>query len=390
MLTIQAARNPKPASEPASIGLALAGGGPQGGIYEIGALLALEELLEGVEFTNLDVYVGVSSGGMVASGLAKSMGVAKLCRIFIRDDSVRTLFAPEEIFFRPAFNEFIRRALSVPEVLTRSVLHFLAHPLDLRLSNSLSRFGRVIPTGVFNNDAISEFFSYLYGKGGRTDDFRDLPHRLYLVAVDLNTAEPVVFGDEGFDHIPISQAIQASTALPGLYSPVEIEGRYYVDGALRKTMHASRALEDDATLVFCINPMIPFDAREAAQQGTSRFRNLTRGGLPVVLSQTFRTLIYSRMVIGMNAYTEHYPESDVVLMMPDRDDPKMFFTNVFSYANRRHVCEHAYQTTRGDLIARREELTPVLARHGIRIREEAIDDPDPHYWTASKPVAAAL
>ena len=389
MLTVQAAQKPESVVTAPVIGLALAGGGPQGGIYEIGALLALEELLEGVDLTDLGVYVGVSSGGMVASGLANRMSVSKLCRIFIRDDSVRALFAPEEIFFRPAFSEFIRRAVSVPEILTRSVFRFLANPLELRLSSSLGRLGRAIPTGVFNNDAISEFFVYLNSKGGRTDDFRELANRLYLVAVDLDTAEPVVFGDEGFDHIPISQAIQASSALPGVYSPVEIEGQHYVDGALRKTMHASRALQDDATLVFCINPIVPFDAREAARRGTPRFRYLTRGGLPVVLSQTFRTLIYSRMMIGMNTYKNTYPKADVMLMMPDRDDPKVFFTNVFSYANRRHVCEHAYQTTRNDLIAQRDELAPILARHGIRFREEAVNDPDPHYWTASTQVAAA-
>ena len=45
------------------VGLALAGGGPLGGIYEVGALLALADSLDGIDFNDLDVYVGVSSGG---------------------------------------------------------------------------------------------------------------------------------------------------------------------------------------------------------------------------------------------------------------------------------------------------------------------------------------
>ena len=49
------------------IGLALAGGGPLGGIYEIGALIALNEAIEGVRFSEADVYVGVSAGALVAS-----------------------------------------------------------------------------------------------------------------------------------------------------------------------------------------------------------------------------------------------------------------------------------------------------------------------------------
>jgi hypothetical protein len=40
------------------VGLALAGGGPLGGIYEVGALLALADSLNGIELADLDVYVG--------------------------------------------------------------------------------------------------------------------------------------------------------------------------------------------------------------------------------------------------------------------------------------------------------------------------------------------
>jgi NTE family protein len=55
------------------VALALAGGGPLGAIYEIGALCALDEALEGLDFTALDHYVGVSAGGFIAAGLANGM-----------------------------------------------------------------------------------------------------------------------------------------------------------------------------------------------------------------------------------------------------------------------------------------------------------------------------
>jgi NTE family protein len=60
----------------------------------------------------------------------------------------------------------------------------------------------------------------------------------------------------------------------------------------------------------------------------------------------------------------------VVLFEPNSDDAEMFFTNMFSYASRRRLCEHAYQKTRIELYRRRHELGPILARHGIRIRLE--------------------
>ena len=67
------------------IGLALAGGGPLGGIYEVGALLALADSLEGLDLNDLDASVGVSSGGFVAAALANGLSPAQMYRLFIDD-----------------------------------------------------------------------------------------------------------------------------------------------------------------------------------------------------------------------------------------------------------------------------------------------------------------
>ena len=71
----------------ARVGLALAGGGPLGSIYEIGALSALAESLEGIDFNDLHVYVGVSSGSFIAAGLANGIKPIEMCRMFIESDA---------------------------------------------------------------------------------------------------------------------------------------------------------------------------------------------------------------------------------------------------------------------------------------------------------------
>jgi len=169
-------------------------------------------------------------------------------------------------------------------------------------------------------------------------------------------------------------AVQASTALPGLFPPVHIGDRYYVDGALIKTLHASVALKEGAELVLCINPLVPFDAELAARRNARERETLNDGGLPVVLSQTFRAIIHSRMRVGMDRYKHQYSNADVVLFEPTRDDAEMFFTNVFSYRDRRRLCEHAYQRTRADLYRRRHELRPILERHGLGLDLAALKD----------------
>jgi hypothetical protein len=152
-----------------------------------------------------------------------------------------------------------------------------------------------------------------------------------------------------------------------------------VDGVLLKTLHASVALESGAGLVLCVNPIVPVDTAGAT---TVPAVNLVDRGMPTVLSQTFRTLIHSRMDTGMAAYRGRFEDSDVVLFEPRRDDYTMFFVNVFSFSSRKRVLEHAYRSTLQDLANRREELEPVLARHGVQFRAGILDRPVHDLWAS--------
>src|SRR5688572_28223426 len=100
------------------------------------------------------------------------------------------------------------------------------------LAGSLLRLTSALPVGMLDNEPIREYLERIYNLKGRTDDFRRLAHKLVVVAAELESGEAVRFGEEGFDHVPISRAVQASCALPGLYPPVEIDGRHFVDGVL--------------------------------------------------------------------------------------------------------------------------------------------------------------
>lgn len=361
-------------SRPVRTGLALAGGGPLGAVYEIGALLALEEALQGIQFNDIDIYVGVSSGGFIASGLANGIDIATIYHSFIESETAEHALTPD-LFMRPAFGEFVSRALGVPQLLLEGLRGGLAQSLAGGAVGWLAGLSRSLPVGIFDSDAIGAQLSRLFAAHGGTDDFRKLAHRLYLVATDLDSAESVRFGAPGYDHVPISRAVQASAALPGLFPPVLIDGHHYVDGALIKTLHASVALEQDAKLVICINPLVPFDAHLAARNGRPRHQSLVKGGLPAVMSQTFRALIHSRMTVGMSKYEKQFPGADVMLFQPDRDDAEMFFANVFSYSSRHRLCEHAYQGTRTYLLKQHASLRPVLARHGIELRLDVLRDP---------------
>ncbi len=370
MLTLAPAPHPRRRRVRGRIGLAMAGGGPIGCTYEMGALRAFEEAVDGLDLRDLDVYVGISSGAFIAAGLANRLDTAELCRIFITGDSTEATFRPED-FLRPAFLEYLRRAAGVPRAMLGWLGDVARDPFGPHLSDALLRFGSLVPTGLFDNAAIGGFLRSLLASGGRSDDFRTLERALYIVAVDLDSGEPVRFGGAGFDHVPISRAIEASSALPGLYPPVEIEGRHYVDGALRRTLHASVALDAGADLVIGVNPLVPIDTTHAHDP---RATALVDGGLPAVLSQTFRALLQSRAQATAASYPMRYAGADMLMLQPDADDVEMFFTNIFSFAQRRRLAEHAYQTTRADLRANRDQVGELLARHGLALRDDVLDD----------------
>ena len=364
---------------PARIGLALAGGGPEGAIYEIGALRALEEAIEGLDLNHLDVYVGVSAGACIAANLANQIAVRDMCRALAGDGVERGdedhPFLPET-FLQPAIAEFFRRGTRVPGLLFEALSEWARHPGKVSLSDALLRLTRALPVAVLDSVPVRTYLRRLYAAAGRTDDFRKLSRHLVVVAAELETGAAVCFGKPGHDHVPISAAVQASMALPGLYPPVEIEGRHYVDGVLLKTLHASVALDDGARLVLCVNPIVPVDM----QRNGNGNGQLVDRGLGAVLSQTFRTLIHSRLQVGLAAYGERYPDSDVVLFEPRRDDYRMFFTNIFTFSSRQAVCEHAYLATRRDLRERAAVLAPVLERHGMRLRPEVLADEERTVW----------
>lgn len=167
-------------------------------------------------------------------------------------------------------------------------------------------------------------------------------------------------------------------ALPGLYPPVELRGRHFVDGALRRTMHASVVLERDVDLMIGINPLVPFnpgtDAYADAQAHRFSDRRIAEGGFPGVISQALRTMLQSRMQVGLARYPQQYPNIDQVVFEPNAGDRELFYTNIFSFAARRRISQLAYRNTLADLRKRRDELAPVLARHGIRLRPEVIAD----------------
>ena len=348
--------------------LALAGGGPLGAFYELGALHAIQEVIVGRDLADLDMYVGVSSGSLLAASLANGFDTTRMAAVLIEDESALVPFSPR-LLLQPALKDYLRRITRLPGAMIGGARQWADEPLRSMWPAAFGMLNQLVPLAALDNRPLEEYLQALFASPHHTDDFRKLRAELRVVATELDTGRTVVFGDAQHANVPISRAVIASAALPGLYAPVCIGRRHYVDGALVRTMYASLALEAGCDFLICVNPLVPFDASRSKAR-----RRLVEGGVNTLLGQTFRTLIYSRMQVGMASFRDRFPHADTLLFEPDATDETMFFTNVFRYAGRHTLAEHAYQRTRRDLRAQAKPLAAMLERHGLGLNLKRLND----------------
>ena len=133
---------------------------------------------------------------------------------------------------------------------------------------------------------------------GRSDDFRELGCELYLAATDLDTCERIVLGAEGWDDVPISAAVRASTALPMVYEPHRVKDRELVDGGIVSTTNLDIAVEAGAKFIVVVNPLVPYVndfTKEIPTLFGTRTRRVSDMGFPKIGYQTFKLLAYQRL-----------------------------------------------------------------------------------------------
>jgi NTE family protein len=366
------------------VALVCAGGGVTGAVYEIGCLRALEDLLDR-SVLDLDLYLGISGGAFVTSLLAQGISPREIYAAVV-SRSQSPLGVSSAPLFRLGAGEFLSRSRKAPRVLADAVLALLAGD-GRNVYDVLATLFELLPPGLLDNSGIRDFLAGAYRSRGRSDRFQDLARELYVVAVDLDTAEAVAFGEEGQRQVPISQAVQASTALPGLYRPVRIGGRDYVDGGVKKTAHINLAIRHGAELVICINPIVPI--LNKTLRGPLK-GHLSNRGITYVLDQVLRIVLHGRMQYGMERYEAEHPDVDILLIEPTRDDMRMFTYNIMRYDARRIVAQDGYRSVLASFARNRAAHTRMLKRHGIRLRDprELPETPPVHPYRS--PVARSL
>ena len=350
--------------------LVLGGGGFTGGVYEIGALRALNLLSVNRTVNEFDVFVGTSAGSFVAAAVANGVTPEEMMRVIDRQTPSPFPDARVGSLLKPNYREFVTRSVRLPARMAH-LLRVLAQDLgQISAVDIVLGLAEALPTGLYTGDGIERYVRRILSDPDRTDDFRLLNNELYLAATDLDTCERIVLGAEGWDDVPISKAVSASSALPMIYKPVEVKDRELVDGGLVSTTNLDIAVEAGAKFIVVVNPLVPYKNELHHQIPTligSRVRRISDMGFPQIGYQAFKLLAHQRLHELAKRWEERYPGVDIILIEPDPTDELMFQTNVMNFASRVEIARHGFQSVTLKLANDYPRFKRICARHGIEI-----------------------
>ncbi len=371
--------------------LVLGGGGFTGGVYEIGALRALDLLAVNSSVNQFDVYVGTSAGSFIAALCANGVTPEEMMRVVTRQgaSSFRDINIGD--LLRLNLLEFVRKGAFMPLRAISVARQLLAQPGGVSLMDVVMGLADGLPSGLYTGAGIESYLQKVLNEPGRSDNFADLACELYLAATDLDTCERVVFGVEGFDDVPISTAVRASGALPMVYAPVQINDRELIDGGIVSTTNLDLAVQAGAKLVVVINPIVPFVNDFAATIRTLRGRRARRVsdmGFAQIGYQVFKLVAHQRLHELAKHWEERYPGVDIVLIEPESDDELMFQTSMMSFTSRVEIARHGFESVTKQLAGEYDRYHAVAERHGITISGKRVRQVVEHFDEEPEEVSA--
>ena len=321
------------------VGLVLGAGGVLGGAWLTGGLKALAEAGDW-DPASAEYIVGTSAGSVIGSLVAA--GVPPWFMVaHSAGESFDGLHGPDG---RPA-SEASRSAggtfrldRTLPRLgpgSVRMVWHTLGRPLNHTPLQVLAGF---VPAGLISTEPIKDTVRRAVPHG-----WADHPN-FWAVATDYRSGKRTVFGRMGAPRAELADAVAASCAIPGVYRPVKIGDRRYVDGGVCSVSNLDLLAGKGLDLVICMNPL------------SSRAELEPHGVLDRVSGVSRRA---SGRRLGHECKKVRASQTEVILIQPTAEDLELMGGNLMSSERRHDVIELAMRTVAEQL--RDRDVTPWLS-----------------------------
>lgn len=347
------------------IALCLPGGGAMGALYQIGALAALEDAVDGFDANSFDLYVGSSSGASLTAALAAGVPVQRLYRAFL--DPADVYFGLErKHLVRIDLGEWRRTLITTLAALRHasgSLLTREPKALPKAVWEELDRLYDSLPAGIFTLEGYERFLEDFFVRRSVPNTFSAMPRALRVLAHDLDSGEPVCFGDPEYASVPVTRACIASMAIPPFFSPVRIGDRHYVNPGAGQISHLDTAVKSGANVVIVVNSMVPIRVM-SVPTGHGRRDSLRDKGMMWVLNQAIRIGMQRLIDESIQRVTAD-SNVHVLLLQAAPEDGVLFMYNPASFESRRRMLEHAYRSTRAELSQRFARGDGTLQRAGF-------------------------
>jgi NTE family protein len=306
-------------------GVVLGAGGVLGAAWTIGALAALRDV-RGQDPGESEVLVGTSAGSVLAGFLGCGIGVDVLLdhqRGIVRAEAPDIRYDPDTDS-GGALPPLPRPGIGSP----RGMLSTALRPWKVTPMGALSA---VLPQGRGSLEPVGALVDAVCPSGGWASH-----PQTWIVAMDYDSGRRVAFGRDGAPPAPLRDAVMASCAIPGWYTPIPIGGRRYVDGGACSptSLDLVGPLELDEVVV--LSPMTSLDYD----------RPTTVAGR---LERRFRRLATKRVVAEMKKVAA--TGTQVTFLGPGAEDLAAIGANLMDPSRREAVLEASLRTSAAALAA---------------------------------------
>jgi NTE family protein len=353
------------------LALALSGGGFTGYLFEIGALAALDDLFEdGFNVNHFDFYVGVSAGSAAAALIANGVTPEEILRANLARE--RPFYFERRDIFVPAMGEGFKSIPRAVRQLSQVIKLYLKNRRDMGLIDLLETAQQSLPGGFYTLDPFARYLETTFASKGLSDAFGALRHPLYIPAIDLDSGQSIIFGDEDWREVPISKAITASSAAPIYFCPVRIGGREYIDAGIGRIPCFDLATQKGADLMVIIHPSSQSGLLSERMPGSNHDQeNGRHRGFLSIADVASRINFEARLGLALDLHLREDPDKFVVITPCES---LIFERSFLSFRDRIHLLRCGYLSVVQTIKTHLTRIGPAFARHGISISVAKLEE----------------